>query len=263
VERFLSRLPPAGRVLDAACGTGKYFPMVLASGRSLLGVDHAGAALAIAAAKFPQIPTDKQDLQELPYRGEFDGVLCVDAMEFVPPEEWPPVLERLRRALRSGGWLYLTVELAPADRVRAANQAGVACRCRVHDGGGGGGALAPGGVRLSSRAGPPRGHARLRMSVPLALGLAAITLSGAARLQRITWPRRSRITRENSGPHGAHLKIADKDEAGGSSPPRPTKRPLSSGNACSLFLGSAESDASLVSNKVDGSAALCEPARPT
>ena len=28
--------------------------------------------------------------------GEFDGVLCVDAMEFVPPEEWPPVLERFR-----------------------------------------------------------------------------------------------------------------------------------------------------------------------
>ena len=49
VGRFLSRLPPAGRVLDAACGTGKYFPMVLASGRGLLGVDHAGALLATAA----------------------------------------------------------------------------------------------------------------------------------------------------------------------------------------------------------------------
>jgi SAM-dependent methyltransferase len=123
VERFLTRLPPAGTVLDAACGTGKYFPMVLASGRSLLGVDNAAASLAIAAAKFPQIPTERHDLQELPYRGEFDGVLCVDAMEFVPPEDWPVVLERFHRALRPEGWLYLTVELAPADRVRAANQA--------------------------------------------------------------------------------------------------------------------------------------------
>jgi SAM-dependent methyltransferase len=123
VERFLSRLPSDGWVLDAACGTGKYFPMVLASGRRLLGVDHAGALLANAAAKFPQVPTAKHDLQDLPYRGEFDGVLCVDAMEFVPPEDWPPVLERFRLALRPGGWLYLTVELAPEDRVRAANQA--------------------------------------------------------------------------------------------------------------------------------------------
>jgi SAM-dependent methyltransferase len=122
VERFL-RLPPSGRVLDAACGTGKYFPLVLASGRRLLGVDHAGAYLAIAAAKFPQVPTAKHDLQELPYQGEFDGVLCVDAMEFVPPEDWAVVLERFHRALRPGGWLYLTVELAREDRVRAANQA--------------------------------------------------------------------------------------------------------------------------------------------
>jgi SAM-dependent methyltransferase len=123
VEQFLSRLPPDGRVLDAACGTGKYFSMVLASGRGLLGVDHAGGLLANAAAKFPQVPTEQRDLQELPYQHEFDGVLCVDAMEFVPPEEWPPVLERFRRALRPRGWLYLTVELAPSDRVQAANQA--------------------------------------------------------------------------------------------------------------------------------------------
>jgi SAM-dependent methyltransferase len=56
VERFLRLLPPDGRVLDAACGTGKYFPPVLASGRSLLGVDHTGAYLARAAAKFPASP---------------------------------------------------------------------------------------------------------------------------------------------------------------------------------------------------------------
>jgi SAM-dependent methyltransferase len=122
IQRLLSRLPPDGRVLDAACGTGKYFPAVLASGRRLLGVDHAGAYLAKAAAKFPQVPTDKHDLQDLPYQGEFDGVICVDAMEFVPPEDWPQVLGRFHRALRPGGWLYLTVELARQDRVRAGNQ---------------------------------------------------------------------------------------------------------------------------------------------
>src|SRR6266540_2007601 len=61
VERFLSMLPSDGRVLDAACGTGKYFGMVLASGRSLLGVDHAGAYLAVAVMKFSQAPTEKHD----------------------------------------------------------------------------------------------------------------------------------------------------------------------------------------------------------
>jgi SAM-dependent methyltransferase len=134
VERFLQLLPPAGRVLDAACGTGKYFPMVLASGRRLLGVDHAGAYLAIAATKFPGVPTDKHDLQDLPYHHEFDGVLCVDAMEFVPPEDWPVVLERFHRVLRPEGWLYLTVELTPGDQVRALNQAARRAGLPVVDG---------------------------------------------------------------------------------------------------------------------------------
>ena len=57
VERFLSMLPPRATVLDAACGTGTYFPLVLASGRSVLGVDHSGASLAISAAKFSDVPT--------------------------------------------------------------------------------------------------------------------------------------------------------------------------------------------------------------
>lgn len=122
VEEFLSKLPPGGRVLDAACGTGKYLSMVQASGRSPVGVDHSAGHLAVAAAKFPQVPTEKQDLQDLSYDREFDGVMCVDAMEMVPPEEWPEILGRFRRALRSDGWLYLTVERVPEDRVRELNQ---------------------------------------------------------------------------------------------------------------------------------------------
>ena len=122
VDRFLSRLPVDGRVLDAACGTGKYFAMVLARGRSLLGVDHAGEYLAVARTKFPSVPTEKRDLQDLSYREEFDGVMCVDAMEMVPPEDWPIVVEAFAAALRPGGWLYLTVELAEELEVRARNE---------------------------------------------------------------------------------------------------------------------------------------------
>jgi SAM-dependent methyltransferase len=123
IERFLSMLPADGRVLDAACGTGKYVGLVLESGRSLLGVDHTDSYLAKASAKFPGVATAKHDLQDLPYREEFDGAMCVDAMEFVPPEDWPVILDRFRRALRPGGWLYLTIELVPEAKVRAGHEA--------------------------------------------------------------------------------------------------------------------------------------------
>jgi SAM-dependent methyltransferase len=115
VERFLSVLPPHGTVLDAACGTGKYFPLILESGRSAVGVDQSEGMIRAARAKFPDVPTDQRDLQDLPYRGRFDGVMCVDAMEGIPPEDWPVVLDRFRGALRPGGWMYLTVELIGDD----------------------------------------------------------------------------------------------------------------------------------------------------
>jgi len=134
VERFCSMLPPGGRVLDAACGTGKYVGMVLGAGCSVLGVDHAEGYLAKVREKFPDVPTEKHDLQEIPYRDGFDGVMCVDAMEFVPPEEWPVVLERFHEALHADGWLYLTVELVAPDEVASANAEARAAGLPVLDG---------------------------------------------------------------------------------------------------------------------------------
>jgi SAM-dependent methyltransferase len=126
VERFLSSLPVGGGVLDAACGTGKYFGMVLGSGRSVIGVDHSAGHLARAREKFPDVPTELRELQELPYRGEFDGVLCVDALEMIPPEDWSVVLEGFRLALRPGGLLYLTVERVPDEQIRRGTGGGPA-----------------------------------------------------------------------------------------------------------------------------------------
>ena len=48
--------------------------------------------------------------------------MCVDAMEFMPPEDWPLILARFFQALRSEGWLYLTVEIVPEDEVRSATE---------------------------------------------------------------------------------------------------------------------------------------------
>jgi ubiquinone/menaquinone biosynthesis C-methylase UbiE len=122
VSRFLSSVAPDGKVLDAACGTGKYFGMVLESGRAIHGVDHSAGPLSVAASKFPEVPTETMDLQDLPFDAGFDGVVCLDPRECVPPEEWPVVLERFRRALRPDGRLYLTVELASDELLLRANR---------------------------------------------------------------------------------------------------------------------------------------------
>jgi SAM-dependent methyltransferase len=94
IMRFLDLCPPGPRVLDAACGTGKYWPLLLARGATVIGVDQSGGMLRRARAKYPDIPVTKIGLQEIAFTSEFDGAICVDAMENVFPEHWPVVLCR-------------------------------------------------------------------------------------------------------------------------------------------------------------------------
>jgi len=66
--------------------------------------------LAQAQARGIAIALDQVRLQDLPYDGEFDAIMTIDAMEHIPPEDWPLVLSNLHRAVRHGGLVYLTVE---------------------------------------------------------------------------------------------------------------------------------------------------------
>jgi ubiquinone/menaquinone biosynthesis C-methylase UbiE len=120
VAAVVDRCPPDGRILDAACGTGRYFGMILQAGRQVVGVDQSGGMLTEARAKHPEVTVDKIGLQELTFVAEFDAAICVDAMENVFPEDWPTVLANLRRAVREGGHLYLTVERIDQQKLTAA-----------------------------------------------------------------------------------------------------------------------------------------------
>ena len=110
VARLLRACPPAAKILDAPCGTGRYFPLVAAAGHRVGGADQSAGMLAQARARGTAIALDQVRLQDLPYDGEFDAIMTIDAMEHIPPEDWPLVLANLHRAARPGGLVYLTVE---------------------------------------------------------------------------------------------------------------------------------------------------------
>ena len=129
VEALLARTRDAGTVLDAACGTGKYWPLVLASGRTVVGVDQSPGMLAVAAAKHPEVPVGRVGLQELAFDAAFDAVMCVDALENVGPEDWLVVVAGLARAARPGAPIYLTVEQADEAALAASFEA---ARCAGH-----------------------------------------------------------------------------------------------------------------------------------
>ncbi len=132
VDRLLASTPDGGLVVDVACGTGKYWSQLLAAGRRVLGLDQSSGMLDQARAKHPEVPTRVLGLQDLTGTAELagiaDGLLCVDALENVGPEDWPRVLGGFRAMLRPGASAYLTIELseeplpAPVDPRQVAGE---------------------------------------------------------------------------------------------------------------------------------------------
>ena len=120
VRRLLATCPPGGTVLDAPCGTGRYFPLVADSGRRVVGIDQSAGMLEQARARGIAIELEQVGLQELAIIARFDAVMTIDAMENVAPEDWPLVLANLHRAMRASGHLYLTVEEQDQEHVEAA-----------------------------------------------------------------------------------------------------------------------------------------------
>lgn len=120
VARALRLIPPGGTVLDAPCGTGKYFALVTAAGRRVAGADQSAGMLTEVRRRGMAFSLEHRALQDLSYAREFDAVLTIDAMENIPPEEWPLVLANLHRAVRADGVMYLTVEEVDQTKISQA-----------------------------------------------------------------------------------------------------------------------------------------------
>ena len=113
VTRVVEACPPNGVILDIPCGTGRYFELVVAQGRRVVGADQSAGMVEQARARGLADSVEQTGLQELADVEAFDGVLCVDAMEHVPPEDWPGVVRNLSRACRDGGLVYMSLEVLP------------------------------------------------------------------------------------------------------------------------------------------------------
>jgi cyclopropane fatty-acyl-phospholipid synthase-like methyltransferase len=110
IQEFLDHLSPHSTILDAACGAGRYEPFLLEKGHTVIGVDQSQGMLARAKEKFPNVQYQKIGLQEIAYQDIFDGVICMDAMENVCPEDWMLVLNNFHHALKAEGCFYFTAE---------------------------------------------------------------------------------------------------------------------------------------------------------
>jgi SAM-dependent methyltransferase len=113
--------PAPQRILDVGCGTGRLAGELLAAGHRVTAVDRLPEALAAARAGTRGVGLLRADAGRLPLRaGAFDAVTLLDVLEHVDDAA---ALAELRRVVRPGGLLVLTVPAAPwlwSHRDRAA-----------------------------------------------------------------------------------------------------------------------------------------------
>jgi 2-polyprenyl-3-methyl-5-hydroxy-6-metoxy-1,4-benzoquinol methylase len=115
LEEFIQRMPPRSNVLSAGCGAGRYDGMLLDAGHSVVGIDLSERLLVHARKLYPTIRYEHMALQEMSFQNEFDGAICIEALEHVFPEEWPVILHGFWEALKSRGVLYFTLDTSESD----------------------------------------------------------------------------------------------------------------------------------------------------
>lgn len=112
--RFLAAFPRGGRILDAGCGSGRDLALLLDLGFDAFGTEPSAGMRVEAETAYPRLK-GRIHAFGLPLPepsalgGTFDGIVCSAVLMHVPAEELPAALASLRRALRPGGRIWVTV----------------------------------------------------------------------------------------------------------------------------------------------------------
>ncbi len=108
VELVSQRAAPGSSFLEVGCGTG-YVLQALASdcGLSVTGAELFSDGLEYARDRLPEASFVELDARSMPFCEAFDCAGAFDVIEHIEDDE--AVLQGLHRALRPGGYLFLTV----------------------------------------------------------------------------------------------------------------------------------------------------------
>lgn len=116
---FAFAFTPGARVLDVGCGSGRDAARLLGSGYDAYGIEPVEALRHAAMAVHPEL-AGRIDEGGLPgtgdaFGGEFDGILCSAVLMHVPDTDLLDAALALRRLLKPGGRLLLSIPASRGD----------------------------------------------------------------------------------------------------------------------------------------------------
>lgn len=117
-SRFLAHVPDGGHILDAGCGSGRDSLAFLNAGYRVTAFD-ASPRMATLAGEHIGQHVEVLRFQDITWSNAFDGIWACASLLHVPRQELSEVLQRLTRALKPGGVLYISFKYGDQDRDEA------------------------------------------------------------------------------------------------------------------------------------------------
>lgn len=110
LDEVLKELKPGAHVLDVGCGTGEYVRRVQELGLVGSGIEPAEAMRKVAIEKNPGSTIVDGVATKLPFPDtSFDLVICIEVLRYLHRGDGRVALREMRRVLRPGGILFLTM----------------------------------------------------------------------------------------------------------------------------------------------------------
>lgn len=106
-DKFESYVADGGRVLDAGCGSGRDSKAFIQHGFSVVAFDASGEMCKAASELIGQ-EVWQMKFQEIAFDEEFDGIWACASLLHVPYEELPDVMNKLNKALKPSGVIYVS-----------------------------------------------------------------------------------------------------------------------------------------------------------
>jgi SAM-dependent methyltransferase len=106
-DECIEELPVAGDVLELACGTGHWTPLLAARARSVTALDAAPEVLDLARRRVRGLPVEfiQTDVFTWQPSRRFDTVFFAFWLTHVPPARFAAFWSMVGRALTPGGWV--------------------------------------------------------------------------------------------------------------------------------------------------------------
>lgn len=116
-DKFKAYLPEGGRVLDAGCGSGRDSLAFKKDGYSVVAFDASSEMCRMASELIGQEVLQLR-FDQITFENEFDGIWACASLLHVPNEELPVTLEKLHKAMKPQGTLYVSFKYGEGTKQR-------------------------------------------------------------------------------------------------------------------------------------------------